>query len=225
MRAGDGSHDFQGVFQQLFQFCTVDLSAFYFDVRKDALYCDAAASPRRRAARTVLDLIHHRLVTRLAPMLPFTMEEVWLERFPGQDSSVHLVDFPSTPATCSTPSSAAGRRRSAAPAASSPARWRSSGASSDRREPRGGAGRPRRRLGPARRAALGRLHRHLITSGLTLADAPAPAGAFALDDTPGVAVVSRLADGAKCARCWKILPDVGTHAHPGVCSRCDAALI
>ena len=64
-----------------------------------------------------------------------------------------------------------------------------------------------------------------ITSGLTLADAPAPAGAFALDDTPGVAVVPRLADGAKCARCWKILPDVGTHAHPGVCSRCDAALV
>ena len=63
-----------------------------------------------------------------------------------------------------------------------------------------------------------------ITSDLTLSDAPAPAGAFALDDVPGVAVVPTLAAGDKCARCWKILPDVGTHAHPGVCARCDAAL-
>ena len=54
--------------------------------------------------------------------------------------------------------------------------------------------------------------------------APAPAGAFTLDDVPGVAVVPALADGEKCARCWKILPDVGTHAHAGVCARCDAAL-
>ena len=94
---GYAAYDFQRVFQSLFQFATVDLSAFYFDIRKDALYCDAATSPRRRAARTVLDALFHRLVTWLAPMLPFTMEEVWLARFPGEDSSVHLVDFPATP--------------------------------------------------------------------------------------------------------------------------------
>jgi isoleucyl-tRNA synthetase len=61
----------------------VDLSAFYFDIRKDALYCDAPDSLRRRAARTVLDILFHRLVTWLAPILPFTMEDVWLSRFPG----------------------------------------------------------------------------------------------------------------------------------------------
>jgi len=64
------------VFQTLFQFCTVDLSAFYFDIRKDALYCDAPDSIRRRAARTVLDILYHRLVTWLAPILPFTTEDV-----------------------------------------------------------------------------------------------------------------------------------------------------
>jgi len=63
-----------------------------------------------------------------------------------------------------------------------------------------------------------------ITSDLRLDEAAAPAGAFALDDVPGVAVVPALARGTKCARCWKVLPDVGSHAHPGVCSRCDAAL-
>ena len=62
MREGYAAYDFQGVFQALFQFATVDLSAFYFDIRKDALYCDAADSPRRRAARTVLDALYDRLV-------------------------------------------------------------------------------------------------------------------------------------------------------------------
>jgi isoleucyl-tRNA synthetase len=63
-----------------------------------------------------------------------------------------------------------------------------------------------------------------ITSDLTLAPAPGPEDAFTLEDISGIAVVPRLAVGAKCARCWRILPDVGTHAHPGVCARCDGAL-
>ena len=63
-----------------------------------------------------------------------------------------------------------------------------------------------------------------IVSGVTVSDAPAPEGAFALPDAPGVAVAFARAEGGKCLRCWKILPDVGTHAHPGTCARCDAAL-
>jgi isoleucyl-tRNA synthetase len=84
VRAGYRAFDFQGVFQAVFQFATTDLSAFYFDIRKDALYCDGDTE-RRRAARTVLDILFHRLTTWLAPILVFTMEEVWLERFPGDD--------------------------------------------------------------------------------------------------------------------------------------------
>jgi isoleucyl-tRNA synthetase len=83
VRKGYAAFDFQGVFQALFNFATVDLSAFYFDIRKDALYCDGD-TPRRRAARTVLDILFHRLTTWLAPILVFTMEEVWLERFPAR---------------------------------------------------------------------------------------------------------------------------------------------
>ncbi|MEL7346318.1 MAG: isoleucine--tRNA ligase, partial [Pseudomonadota bacterium] len=99
VREGYRNFDYQAVFSSLFGFVTSDLSAFYFDVRKDALYCDGPDSPKRRAARTVMEALFDRLVPWLAPILPFTMEEVWLARFgEGPDISVHLVDFPQTPA-------------------------------------------------------------------------------------------------------------------------------
>ena len=82
----------------MFTFATVELSSFYFDIRKDVLYCDGNTL-ERRSARTVLDLIFHRLTSWLAPVLVFTMEEVWLERYPGDESSVHLIDIPETPRT------------------------------------------------------------------------------------------------------------------------------
>ncbi len=96
MRAGYEAFDFNRVFNALFNFCTNELSAFYFDIRKDALYCDALKAPRRRAARTVLDEIFRRVVIWLAPVLCFTMEEAWTQRFP--DDSVHLHTAPETPA-------------------------------------------------------------------------------------------------------------------------------
>ena len=96
VRTGYAVYDFQGVFQTLFQFATVDLSAFYFDIRKDVLYCDGDTATRR-AARCVLELLFERLTTWLAPVLVFTMEEVWLERRPGDDNSIHLTDIPDTP--------------------------------------------------------------------------------------------------------------------------------
>jgi isoleucyl-tRNA synthetase len=98
VRAGYAEYDFNRVFSALFTFCTNDLSAFYFDIRKDALYCDRADAPRRRAARTVIDEIFRRVVTWFAPILCFTMEEAWLLRFPGEHESVHLQLFPETPA-------------------------------------------------------------------------------------------------------------------------------
>ena len=63
-----------------------------------------------------------------------------------------------------------------------------------------------------------------ITSDLSLAADPAPAEAFRPSELPGLGVVFELAEGEKCQRCWKILPDVGSHAHPGVCGRCDQVL-
>ncbi len=225
VREGYAAYDFQHVFQSLFQFCTVDLSAFYFDVRKDALYCDGEGDPRRRAARTVLDLLFQRLVTWLAPILTFTMEEVWLARFPGDESSVHLVDFPETPGAWFEPSLAlkweAIRR----------ARRVVTGALEvERRAGRIGASleaAPVVHVSDADlRAVLGSVDFAglCITSDLALTGEVAPTGAFTLDDVVGIAVVPALAEGAKCARCWQILPDVGTHSHPGVCARCDGAL-
>ncbi len=224
VRAGYGRYAFQQVFQTLFQFCTVDLSAFYFDIRKDALYCDAAGSPRRRACRTVLDLVYHRLVTWLAPILVFTMEEVWLARFPGEESSVHLVDIPDTPAAWHDAAlaekwSAVRRVRRVVTAALEVERQNKViGASLE-------AAPVVEIEDEAVLAAVGDVAMEdvCITSALTLARAAPRAEAFRLDE-PEIGVVFQPATGTKCQRCWKILPDVGTHATPGVCGRCHTAL-
>ncbi len=93
VREGYAGFDFNRVTSALFNFCTNELSAFYFDIRKDVLYCDAASSVRRRSVRTAMDEIFRRIVTWFAPILCFTMEEAWLLRFPGDDQSVHLQSF------------------------------------------------------------------------------------------------------------------------------------
>ena len=96
IRAAVQSYDWTGVYPELHNFCATDLSAFYFDVRKDAVYCDRPNSLRRRAARTVLDYLHRCLTTWLAPVLCFTAEEAWCARF-GEQDSVHLQLFPDLP--------------------------------------------------------------------------------------------------------------------------------
>ncbi|MFZ1988754.1 MAG: isoleucine--tRNA ligase, partial [Alphaproteobacteria bacterium] len=98
VRAGYAAYDFNAVYQELFNFCTGDLSAFYLDIRKDVLYCDRPDSHRRRACRTVIDHIFRALTAWLAPILCFTMEEVWLARFPSDTDSIHLKLFPHIPA-------------------------------------------------------------------------------------------------------------------------------
>ena len=225
VRKGYAAYDFQGVFQALFTFATVDLSAFYFDIRKDALYCDPASGATRRAARTVLDLLFHRLTTWLAPILVFTMEDVWLSRFPGETSSVHLVDMPATPADWLNEPLAAKwdgirRARRAVTAALEVQRAaKVIGASLEAApvvhvEDAG-------LLAALKSVNFADL---CITSALDLTATPAPQEAFRLPEVAGIAVVFELADGAKCERCWKILPDVGSHTHAGVCARCDDAL-
>ena len=90
-------HDHKKIFSTLFNFCTVDLSAFYFDIRKDALYCDPLNSTRRRACRTVINEVFLRLTTWLAPIMCFTMEEVWQARHPSEDKSVHMELYRDAP--------------------------------------------------------------------------------------------------------------------------------
>ena len=225
VRQGYAKYDFQGVFQKLFAFATTDLSAVYFDIRKDSLYCDAPSSARRRAARTVLDILFHRLTTWLAPILTFTMEEVWLCRNPGEDASVHLEDFPETPAAWRDEALAA--------------KW--DGIRAARRVVTGAleVQRTAKVIGASLEAApvvhvedaglLAALKSVnfadlCITSDISLTGDPAPAEAFRLPEVPGVAVVFEMADGEKCQRCWQILPDVGSHKHAHTCKRCNDAL-
>jgi len=225
VRQGYAAYDFQGVFQRLFAFATTDLSAVYFDIRKDSLYCDAPGSLTRRATRTVLDLLFHRLVTWLAPVLVFTMEEVWLCRFPGDDSSVHLIDMPETPAGWRDDALAAkwaqvrSVRRVVTAALEVQRTAKVIGASLEAA--------PVVHVEDAgmRAAVQGAEFADLcITSGIQITGDPEPAEAFRLPDVPGVGVVFELAEGEKCLRCWKILPDVGQHRHPHTCARCNAAL-
>ena len=224
VRDGYTAYDFQGVFQAIFTFATVDLSAFYFDVRKDVLYCDGD-TVERRAARTVLDILFHRLTTWLAPVLVFTMEEVWLERFGGEDSSVHLIDIPETPAAWLNPELAEKwgmirRVRRVVTAALEVQRTEKVIGASLEAAPI---------LYLADQAVKDVLEQMpfadiCITSNLTLSTDAAPSDAFTMAEVEGVAASFVKAEGEKCGRCWKILPDVGTHSHAGVCGRCDEAL-
>jgi isoleucyl-tRNA synthetase len=223
VRAGYAKFDFQGVFRAIFEFATQDLSSFYFDVRKDALYCDGA-SERQKAALTVLDYLYARLTTWLAPILPFTMEEVWLERN-APDTTVHLVDFPETPAEWRNDALAA----------------RSDIVRAVRRVVTGALEEQRtaKVIGSSLEACpsvyLSEELAAVITNPETFADlcitsqvkletGAAPEGAFVIPEVEGVAVVFAKAEGDKCGRCWKILPEVGEHAHADVCGRCSAAL-
>ena len=97
LRQAVDDFDFNTYVRALTEFCNEDLSAFFFDIRKDSLYCDAPGDVKRRAYRTVLDMLFHALVRYGAPVLVFTAEEVWTSRYPGSDS-VHLLEWPELPA-------------------------------------------------------------------------------------------------------------------------------
>jgi isoleucyl-tRNA synthetase len=223
VREGYAKYDFQGVFRAIFDFATLDLSSFYFDIRKDALYCDGDTD-RQRAALTVLDALYARLTTWLAPILTFTMEEVWLERNRA-DTSVHLVDFPDTPAEWRDDALAARSdivravRRVVTGALEEQRTAKVIGSSLEAA--------PTVYLSAELAAVITNPDTFAdlcITSQITIVEGDAPDGGFALEDMAGVGVVFGTSDGEKCQRCWKILPDVGTHSHTGVCGRCDSAL-
>ncbi len=132
------TYDYKKVVNLLSQFMNTELSAFYFDIRKDALYCDPLSSHVRKSALTVVDHLFRCLATWLAPILVFTTEEAWLERYPEQkslDGSVHLELFAKLPQAGSIPSSPSAGRRSGKSGASSPARsnWSAPPSASDPR--------------------------------------------------------------------------------------------
>ncbi len=224
VRAGYEAFDFNRVFNALFNFCTNELSAFYFDIRKDVLYCDALKAPRRRAVRTVLDEIFRRVVTWLAPVLCFTMEEAWTQRFP--DDSVHLHTFPEMPAAWRSPSLIEKWNR-----VRTILRVITGALEIARRDKVIGASLEAAPLvylaDDADRKILEGLDlaEIAITSSAHLAKVAAPDDAFRLPEVEGVAVRFEHARGDKCARCWMILEEVGKNpAHDDLCNRCAEAV-
>ena len=218
-------YDFNRAYNTVFAFCTNELSAFYFDIRKDALYCDAANSARRRAARTVTDLAFRHVVTWLAPILCFTMEEAWLLRFPGDNESVHLQTFPDVPKDWHNETLATKwtrireLRRVVTGALEVARRDKVIGASLEAR--------PVLFVGDDDAKLLDGLDlgEIAITSHAVVSTHDAPDEAFRLPDVEGVAVRFEHAQGDKCARCWMILPEVGSHPkHPDLCNRCNDAV-
>ncbi len=224
VRQACNDFQFHNLFAELHNFCAVDLSAFYFDIRKDSLYCDHPTDLRRRATRTVMDLLCTCLTRWLAPFLCFTAEEAYLARHPGSTGSIHLEPFFAVPAAWRDDASAE--------------RW---GKIRDLRRVVTGAleiERGAKRIGSSLQAAplvvmapdyeidldgldLAEL---AITSKIEIARGDIPPGAFTSADLPGVGVVFRAAEGEKCQRCWRVLPDVGSHGHDGLCGRCADAV-
>jgi len=97
LRQAAEAYEFNRYTRLLTDFANEDLSAFFFDIRKDSLYCDAPSDIKRRSYRTVLDVLFHALVRYAAPVLCFTAEEVWQSRFPNDEGSVHYLEWPSLP--------------------------------------------------------------------------------------------------------------------------------
>lgn len=225
LRAACSSFEFHSFFTELHSFCAVDLSAFYFDVRKDSLYCDPVDAGRRRAARTVLDLLFDYLTAWLAPFLCFTAEEAWLSRHPSSEESVHLRLFPEVPARWRDDVLAAKwdtlrQLRRVVTGALEIKRAEKAIGSSLQACPIIYAGEPFRSA--AHDVDLAEL---FITSDARFEDSEAPQGCFSLAEVPHVHVVVALASGEKCERCWKVLEDVGTGpTHRGICLRCADAV-
>ncbi|MBP7064653.1 isoleucine--tRNA ligase [Ferrovibrio sp.] len=219
------SYDFHRMYVALYNFCAVDLSGFYFDIRKDALYCDAPGTIRRRAARTVLDILFDCLAKWLAPIICFTAEEAWLIRHPSEDGSVHRELFPDLPAAWADAALAA--------------KWER--VRSVRRVVTGALEieRAAKRIGSSLQAApqvfvtqedadaLAGIDfaEICITSAVQVQVGEAPAEAFRLEDVKGVGALPRSASGIKCERCWQVLPEVGhVQGHDDLCQRCADAV-
>jgi isoleucyl-tRNA synthetase len=226
VRRAYADYDYKRVVATLSHFMNTDLSAFYFDIRKDALYCEPYSSAKRRAALETIEQIFRSTCTWLAPLLCFTAEEAWLARYPTEDGSVHLELFPAIPKN-----------------------WRNDALAAEweqiKRARRVVTGaleieRASKKIGSSLEAApriyiqddevLSALEgidfaEICITSGIEVIEGEPPEGAFTLPEVAGVGVVPRRADGKKCARSWRFTEDVGSDPDFPELSARDAAAV
>jgi isoleucyl-tRNA synthetase len=226
VRQAYAEFDYKTVVASLSAFMNTELSAFYFDIRKDTLYCDPPSSLARKAALTAIDIICDALLKWLAPVLSFTTEEAWQMYKPDAEPSVHLTLFPEGLETF---------RDDALDA-----KWET--IRNVRRVVTGAleVERAAKRIGSSLEASplvyvsdekifdtlmdidLAEVS---ITSNAMVSNGDAPAGAFRLNEVPGVAVIVEKAAGTKCARSWKISPEIGADPeYPDVSPRDAQAL-
>ncbi|MBW6530001.1 isoleucine--tRNA ligase [Sphingomonas sp. RRHST34] len=196
LREAARGFEFNRYVRLLADFANEDLSAFFFDVRKDSLYCDAADDVKRRAYRTVLDVLFHALVRYAAPVLVFTAEEVWQARFPDEASSVHFLEWPILPDPAAEDLSA---------------RWQAVRALRVR---------VTEAIEPLRRE---KTVRSSLEAEVTVPDLPLDAAQLAeafivAKVTPGGSVDVTRTDYHKCGRCWRHLPEVTVD--DALCDRC-----
>ena len=226
VRQAYAEFDYKTVVATLAAFMNTELSAFYFDIRKDALYCDPPSSVTRKAALTAIDIICDAILRWLAPVLSFTTEEAWRMYRPDAEPSVHLTLFPEgfdefrDDALAAKWETIRNVRRVVTGALELERAAKNIGSSLE--------------ASPLVYVSDTNIFNTLfdidlaevcITSNAMATNDDAPAGAFTLPDVPGVAVVVEKAVGTKCARSWKILPTVGEDAeYPDVSPRDAQAL-
>jgi isoleucyl-tRNA synthetase len=197
LRTAVADYDFNTYVRALTEFCNEDLSAFFFDIRKDSLYCDAPGDAKRRAYRTVLDTLFHALVRYGAPVLVFTAEEVWQSRYPG--ASVHLLEWPELPTV-----------------QADIAKWDALRALRTS---------VNEAIEPLRREKV--LGSGLEAKVTVPADAPDAEGGLAelfisATVTRGQELSVTRTDDHKCGRCWRHLPEVTEDG--ALCDRCDSVV-
>ncbi|QNN64486.1 isoleucine--tRNA ligase [Sphingomonas rhizophila] len=198
MRRSVQDYDFNAYVRTLTDFCNEDLSAFFFDIRKDSLYCDAAADPKRRGYRTVLDILFQSLIRWAAPVLVFTSEEVWGTRYPDE-RSVHFSDWPEI-----------GNWRDEA----LEARW------SKLREARVAV---TEAIEPLRRDKVVGSSLEAVVTSPAEGGADLLAELFIVSNvTPGDTIAVTKSDNHKCGRCWRLLPEVVEDGD--LCNRCESVV-
>ncbi|MFB0872485.1 MULTISPECIES: isoleucine--tRNA ligase [unclassified Sphingobium] len=196
--------EFSRYTRAIFDFANSDLSAFFFDIRKDCLYCDAKSDPKRRAYRTLLDTLFHALVRYVAPIIPFTAEEVWQSRFPSGEDSVHFLEWPEVDA-----------------------RWIDSHLADKWTELRYQRDQVNEAIEPLRRE---KIIRSSLEADVTMGEVlPSDGVNFAeiaivarVEMGVGDGIVVKPSDWHKCGRCWRLLPEVKEDGT--LCDRCDTVL-
>ncbi|MEA3066455.1 MAG: isoleucyl-tRNA synthetase, partial [Sphingomonadales bacterium] len=208
LREAAEGYEFNRYVRLISNFANDDLSAFFFDIRKDSLYCDAPSSLKRRACRTVLDTVFHALVRWMAPVLCFTTEEVWQTRFPDEGGSVHLLEWPEIDAA-----------------------WHDEALGEKWALIRSTRENVTESIEPLRREKL-------IGSSLEAKVLYPSVQIDMLDtdlaELAEIYIVSEVAEGesetievtksdyAKCGRCWRLLPEVSEDG--GLCARCEGVV-